>query len=78
MAKKKQKIKVRSGLLGRHLVAPLALTAALARELGLSVTQIESGLAKTAPYEHRMQPRQLQGAWIIDDTYNGSLEMRRS
>lgn len=74
MTKKKQKIHVSSGLLGRHLVAPLALTAALARELGLSVEQIERGLAKTMPYEHRMQPRQLHGAWIIDDTYNGSLE----
>lgn len=74
MSKKKQKINVKSGLLGRHLVAPLALTAALAKELGLSIGEIEAGLAKTKPYEHRMQPRQLHGAWVIDDTYNGSLE----
>jgi UDP-N-acetylmuramoyl-tripeptide--D-alanyl-D-alanine ligase len=74
MTKKKQKIHVASGLLGRHLVAPLALTAALAREFGLSVGQIEKGLSKTMPYDHRMQPRQQHGAWIIDDTYNGSLE----
>lgn len=74
MKKKKKTIKVDSGLLGRHQVAPLALAAALADELGLKIKDIEAGLAKTSPYEHRMQPRQLLGAWIIDDTYNGSLE----
>lgn len=74
MHKKKQTIRLRSGLLGRHLVAPLALAAALARELGLSVDEIEKGIAKTKPFKHRTQPRQQQGAWIIDDTYNGSLE----
>ena len=36
--------------------------------------QVEAGLAKTQPFEHRMQPYQLGGAWIIDDTYNGNLE----
>lgn len=74
LVKGKKTINVKSGLLGRHLVGPLALAAVLADELGLSVEQIEAGLAKTMPYEHRMQPRIQNGAWIIDDTYNGSLE----
>lgn len=67
-------MKIKSGLVGRHLIGPLALSAALAYEFGLSIKQIEAGVAKTVPYEHRMQPRLLAGAWVIDDTYNGNLE----
>ncbi len=78
MQKGKHKIDVKSGLLGAHQVGPLALVAALASQLGLSIDQIESGLAKTTPFEHRMQPRHQHGAWIIDDTYNGSLEGLRA
>lgn len=72
--KGKKKISVKSGLLGAHHIGPLTFVAALADKLGLSVAQIEAGLARTRPYEHRMQPRRQHGAWIIDDTYNGSLE----
>ncbi|MGI9027330.1 MAG: Mur ligase family protein [Candidatus Saccharimonadales bacterium] len=74
MKKAKKTINVKSGLLGAHQVGPLALSAALADRLGLSIAQIEAGLAKTTPFEHRMQARRQHGAWIIDDTYNGSLE----
>lgn len=74
MVKNKHKLHLKSGILGRHQVGPLALVAALAAELGLSDEQIEEGIAKTVPFEHRMQPRQLGGAWIIDDTYNGTIE----
>ncbi len=74
MRKGSKQIKVRSGLLGRHQVGPLAMSAALADRIGLSVRQIEKGLVQTQPFEHRMQPRRQHGAWIIDDTYNGSLE----
>lgn len=74
MRRSKETMHLASKLLGRHQVAPLALVAALARELGLSKLQIETGVAKTQPYEHRMQPRTIGGAWIIDDTYNGNIE----
>jgi UDP-N-acetylmuramyl pentapeptide synthase len=43
-------------------------------ELGLDEKQVKAGLAKTEPFEHRMQPRTLNGATIIDDTYNGNLQ----
>lgn len=69
-----QKLELHSMLIGRHQVGPLAMVAALAYELGLSPQEIRAGIAKTAPFEHRMQPYQLHGAWIIDDTYNGNLE----
>ena len=54
--------------------SPLSLAAALGFELGLTPKQIEAGVANTMPYEHRMQPYVLAGAWIIDDTYNGNIE----
>jgi len=74
MRKDKQILELHSGLVGRHQVGPLALAAALAYQFGLSAKQIAIGIAKTEPFEHRMQPYKLHGAWIIDDTYNGNLE----
>ncbi len=70
----KQRLKLTSGLLGRHQVGPLAFAAAFAMELGLSEQQVAAGVAKTQPFEHRMQPYRINGAWVIDDTYNGNLE----
>ena len=63
---------VRSGLLGRQQVGPLVACIDIAQRLGLTPKQISAGIAKTVPFEHRLQPRQLAGAWIIDDTYNGN------
>ncbi len=67
-------LKLHSNLLGRHQIGPLSLAAALADRFGLSNKQIVAGIAITVPFEHRMQPYQRAGAWIIDDTYNGNLE----
>lgn len=74
LAKGKQTLVLTSKLLGMHQVGPISIAAALALELGLSPKQVEAGVAKAQPFEHRMQPYQLGGAWIIDDTYNGNLE----
>lgn len=74
MKKDKKTLDLKSGLVGKHLVGSLSLCAALADMLGLSIQQIESGIAKTKPFEHRMQPYQVGGGWLIDDTYNGNLE----
>ncbi len=67
-------LKLKTQLLGKHHIGPLAAVVSLAYELGLSAEQIKAGIAKTQPFEHRMQARSLHGAWIIDDTYNGNLE----
>jgi len=74
LKKGKRTLRLHSGLLGRHQIGPLSLVAALAAEFGLSDQQIEAGIAKTQPFEHRMQPYELGGAWIVDDTYNGNIE----
>ncbi len=69
-----RRLRLQSGLLGAHQVGPLSLAAALALEFGLSEAQVQAAIARTQPFEHRMQPYQLGGAWIIDDTYNGNIE----
>lgn len=74
MSKGKQKLELTSGLLGAHQIGPLVFAAALGLELGLTEAQVKAGVAKTVPFEHRMQPYELSGACVIDDTYNGNIE----
>ena len=74
LSKGKEVLRLTSGLLGRHNVGTLVLGAVIAKELGLTNDQIVAGIKLTTPFEHRMQPYQLAGAWIIDDTYNGNIE----
>jgi UDP-N-acetylmuramyl pentapeptide synthase len=74
LSKGKKKLNLSSNLLGRHHVGSLAFAAALAKELGLSDEEVEAGVSKTLPFEHRMQPYMLNGAWVVDDTYNGNIE----
>lgn len=70
----KKIIELKSALLGRHQVGTLSLAVLIGLELGLSEDQVRAGVAKTAPFEHRMQPYHLGGALIIDDTYNGNID----
>ena len=74
MSNKKTTLKLSSHLAGRHHIGALVLVASLALELGLSEDQVVDGIKNTKPYEHRMQPYKLNGAIIIDDTYNGNIE----
>ncbi len=70
----KRSLKLKSGLLGRHNIGPLCLAAAFADQFGMTDKAIMKGISKTEPFEHRMRPYPLNGAWVIDDTYNGNLE----
>lgn len=74
MTKAKKAYRLKSGLLGRHQIGPIAAVVAIADSLGLDKEQIETGVAKTTSFEHRMQARELRGAWLIDDTYNGNID----
>lgn len=71
---KGEKLNVESQLLGRHQIAPLALVAVIALDMGLSVSEVEAAIKSVQPYEHRMSSYHLNSASIIDDTYNGNLE----
>ena len=69
-----KKISMHTDLLGEHNIGIIMAAIDIASSLGLSLDQIKIGVEKTKPFEHRMQPRNLHGAWIIDDTYNGNSE----
>jgi UDP-N-acetylmuramoyl-tripeptide--D-alanyl-D-alanine ligase len=74
LSKGNKKISIKSSLLGRHQVGPIALSVVLAEQFGMSNEQIISGVAAAKPFEHRMQAYGLSGGWVIDDTYNGNIE----
>lgn len=62
-----------SKLLGLHMTGPLALAAELGYRLGLTNEQIGRGIAKTKPFEHRLEPRTWEdGVTFLDDSYNGN------
>lgn len=66
-------IHARSTLLGLHQVGPLSVAADIAQKLGLTAEQIEEGITKTKPFEHRLEPKtDSQGITILDDSYNGN------
>ncbi|MFS8120652.1 MAG: Mur ligase family protein, partial [Microcoleus sp.] len=72
--KRNKTVWAKSRLLGRHQIGPLVACIDIAEKLGLSVGQISEGITNTKPFEHRMQPRRIAGAWVIDDTYNGNVQ----
>ncbi len=74
LKKDKNTIKLNSGLLGRHLAPPLAFAATFAQKLGIDNKSISEAVSNIKPFEHRLSPVHINGAWIIDDTYNGNLE----
>ncbi len=74
LVKGDSRLTINSKLIGKHLVGVLSATAVIAKKIGLSSSQIEAGFQKTSPYEHRMQPYRIGGAWVLDDSYNGNLQ----
>lgn len=71
---KNKNIHAASELLGEHQIGPLVCAISIADKLGLSPKQIEQGLNHTKPFKHRMQPRKVAEAIVVDDTYNGNLD----
>lgn len=67
-----EKISAHSGLLGYHNVGIVLAATSIANYVGLNSSQIQTGINNIRPFDHRMQPRNVNGAWIIDDTYNGN------
>jgi UDP-N-acetylmuramoyl-tripeptide--D-alanyl-D-alanine ligase len=67
-------VSVHSKLLGRHNIGIVAAAVDVAKSRGLTDSEIEKNFEDLEPFEHRMQPRIINGAIIIDDTYNGNFE----
>ena len=58
-------------LLGRHSISNIVLCCCAAKRLGLTMAEIESGVEKIKPVEHRLQliPGELN---VIDDAFNSN------
>jgi len=67
-----KEISAHTSLLGEHNIGIITVAVDIAESLGLRPSQIEAGIKRTKPFEHRLEPKHLNGAWIIDDTYNGN------
>ena len=63
---------VNTSLLGESAVENIALCILLAIKLGLTEKEIESGLAKLKPVEHRLCLTENAGVYILDDGYNAN------
>ncbi|PIR47744.1 hypothetical protein COV06_01995 [Candidatus Uhrbacteria bacterium CG10_big_fil_rev_8_21_14_0_10_50_16] len=73
LTKDDQQIKLKSKLLGMHQIGPLVAAVDIAHKLGLTNEHIQSGVANTKPFEHRLEPRvDESGITTLDDSYNGN------
>lgn len=67
------KLELKSALLGLHQIGPLAASAEIALNLGLSFDQVRDGISKTKPFDHRLEPKtDNAGVITLDDSYNGN------
>lgn len=67
------RLELKSALLGLHHIGPLAASAEIALNLGLSFDQVRVGISKTKPFNHRLEPKtDTAGVITLDDSYNGN------
>ncbi len=59
-------------LLGRHNAVNAALAVGVARRMGLSEAEIQSGLLQVKPSPMRLEPQTLGSHWILNDAYNAN------
>ena len=72
---KDESIPVKLKLLARHNIHAAVAAAAVASMLGMSKSQIKSGLEKVRPVSGRMNPLEgIKNTLIIDDSYNSNPE----
>lgn len=62
-----------SRLLGLHHLGPIAVAVHLGLQLGMTLAEIQKGIADTKPFEHRLEPKiGGDGVITLDDSYNGN------
>lgn len=67
------KIETKSKLLGMHQIGPLSVAADIALRLNISPEKIQQGIAKTKPFDHRLELKNYgDGVILLDDSYNGN------
>lgn len=65
-----EKIEVKTALLGNAAVENIAISALLAKEMGMTTGEIAKGIEKITPVAHRLQLIESGGVYILDDGYN--------
>lgn len=74
----KERIRLKTQLMGRHSAQDIALGAALAGMMGLTAAEIAEGVSRIRPVPHRLQKLTLNGLTILDDSYNSNVEGAKS
>lgn len=64
----------RINLLGRHQVTNAMFAIAVGRELGMTRTEIEQGLAACEPAKMRLNFWEIHGVRVLDDAYNANAD----
>lgn len=59
-------------LLGNHNIYNVLAGIALAREFGMSMEEIKTGVRKIKPIEHRLEIKPIGSIYMIDDAYNSN------
>jgi UDP-N-acetylmuramoyl-tripeptide--D-alanyl-D-alanine ligase len=67
-----EKIEVSTKLLGGHNAENIAMAATLAKELGLTNEEIKKGIDGLDYVPHRLELKQENGVYILDDGYNAN------
>lgn len=67
-----ESLQVRSAFPGRHMAVNAALAAAAGLGAGLSLEEVVVGLESIEPVRGRLQPCQVDGWRILDDSYNAN------
>ena len=70
----KKTFKCKTALLGEHNVQNILLCVCVAKELGLTNTQIVEGIKNLKPISHRLELIKTNSNLILDDSYNASVE----
>jgi len=61
-------------LIGRHLLEDIAISCAMAYNLGVRLKELQTAIATLKPMSHRMEVINSNGLTIIDNAYNSSVE----
>ena len=70
--KDKKKYSFETKLLGKHNVYNILAAIALGYEFGLSIKELQQGVKKVTPVEHRLEIKKLGVFYQIDDAYNSN------
>lgn len=68
----KKKYPFETKLLGKANIYNILAGIALGKELGISVKELQLGVKKVEPVEHRLELKKLANYYIIDDSYNSN------